>query len=187
MKFTTTARLAALLLFGAMLALPAVADKGAHGNGNKKDGPAKSASPGKNHPQADPHGAKKWQQERGWQKNGAWPGNDKWNGHRAHHWKDEHRTWHQRGGYRGYRIGQVAYSQHFGPGHAFRLQTRPVLYGGYPRFHHQGHSFLLVDPYPETWKYNWYETDDVYVAYDNGYYLYNRHRPGYPLAVTVIR
>lgn len=33
---------------------------------------------------------------------------------------------------------------------------------------------MLVDPWPEYWPMNWYAADDVYVGYNNGYYLYNR-------------
>jgi hypothetical protein len=44
---------------------------------------------------------------------------------------------------------------------------------------------MLVDPWPEYWAENWYATDDVYIAYDNGYYLYDRRHPGVGLAITV--
>jgi hypothetical protein len=57
---------------------------------------------------------------------------------------------------------------------------------GYPRFTYQGYSFLMVDPWPEYWPENWYQTDDVYVDYDDGYYLYNRRNPGFRLAITLI-
>jgi hypothetical protein len=44
----------------------------------------------------------------------------------------------------------------------------------------------MVDPWPEHWAMNWYETDDVYVAYVNdGYYMYNVTRPGVALAVSI--
>jgi hypothetical protein len=33
---------------------------------------------------------------------------------------------------------------------------------------------------------NWYETDDVYVAYvDGGYYMYNSRHPGVAIAVSI--
>ena len=44
---------------------------------------------------------------------------------------------------------------------------------------------MLVDPWPEYWAENWYATDDVYIGYDNGYYLYDRRYPGVGLAITV--
>jgi hypothetical protein len=60
---------------------------------------------------------------------------------------------------------------------------------GYPRFDYNGFAFLIVDPWPEYWSDNWYDSDDVYVDYDyddSGYYLYNRRYPGVRLAVTVV-
>jgi hypothetical protein len=69
------------------------------------------------------------------------------------------------------------------------MHNRPAIYMGYPRFSYGGFSFLLVDPWPEYWAENWYDTDDVYVDYDdydNGYYLYNRRHPNVRLAITVI-
>ena len=65
------------------------------------------------------------------------------------------------------------------------MRTRPVMYMGYPRFFYGGYSFLLVDPYPEYWPEDWYSADDVYIDYDDGYYLYNRSYPYVRLAVTV--
>ena len=49
-----------------------------------------------------------------------------------------------------------------------------------------GYSFMLVDPWPEDWALNWYATDDVYVGYNSGYYLYNRMHPGEAMAITVV-
>jgi len=49
-----------------------------------------------------------------------------------------------------------------------------------------GDWVTIVDPWPESWGPNWYETDDVYL--DNtgdGYYLYDNNYPGIPIAVTV--
>jgi hypothetical protein len=43
---------------------------------------------------------------------------------------------------------------------------------GYPRFQYGGFSFMLVDPWPEYWAEDWYDTDDLYIDYDDGYYLY---------------
>jgi hypothetical protein len=68
------------------------------------------------------------------------------------------------------------------------MQYRPTMYMGYPRFSYGGYSFMLVDPWPEYWADNWYDTDDLYIDYDdydNGYYLYNRRYPDVRLAITV--
>jgi hypothetical protein len=128
-----------------------------------------------------------WQQQRGWQKQGAWRGNASWQGGRATHWQTEHRTWTQRGGYGGYRISQGNFGIYFGEDHGFRIGAQPVIYNGYPRFAYGGYSFLIVDPWPETWDETWYESDDVYIGYDDGYYLYNRAYPGDAVAVMVIQ
>ena len=65
------------------------------------------------------------------------------------------------------------------------MRTQPVMYMGYPRFEYSGISFLLVDPWPENWSDNWYDSDDLYIDYDDGYYLYNRSYPYVRLAITV--
>jgi hypothetical protein len=112
---------------------------------------------------------------------------DVWRDHRAQHWQGEHRGWRERGGYRGYRIPEDRFRAHFGRGHWFRVYRYPVIVvAGYPRFQYQGFWFSLVDPWPEYWASNWYETDDVYVDYVNdGYYMYNRRHPGVAIAVNV--
>lgn len=110
-----------------------------------------------------------------------------WDGHRAKHWEHEHHNWHERGGYRGYRIPESHFRAHFGRGHWFRVHTVPVVVvGGYPRFQYGGFWFSMVDPWPEYWSHTWYETDDVYVDYVNdGYYMYNRRHPGVAIAINV--
>ena len=63
------------------------------------------------------------------------------------------------------------------------------MYMGYPRFSFGGFSFLLLDPIPDYWPENWYNTDDVYIdydSYDGGYYLYNRRDPNVQLAVSIV-
>jgi hypothetical protein len=134
-------------------------------------------------PQRSPQQAQAWQKQRGWQ--GGWKGNDTWQGDRAQRWTSDHRTWAQRGGYGGSYIPQASFNLNFGSGHFFRLTGQPVMDMGYPRFEYRGYSFLLVDPYPEYWAANWYELDDVYIAYDDGYYLCNRNYPQVQLAVIV--
>ena len=110
-----------------------------------------------------------------------------WQQHRARSWQAEHRTWQQRGGYNGYRIPDDRYRGYFGPDHAFRIYSYPVVVvGGYPRFQYGGFWFMLVDPWPEYWSEDWYENDDVYIYYSNGgYYLHNRRHPGVGIAISI--
>ena len=77
------------------------------------------------------------------------------------------------------------YNLYFGSQHWFRMGGLPTMYMGYPRFSYGGFSFMLVDPWPGYWAENWYADDDVYIDYDDGYYLYNRSYPGVGLAITV--
>jgi hypothetical protein len=126
-----------------------------------------------------------WQQQRGWLQQGAWQGHSTWQQSRAQNWTSDHRTWTQRGGYGGYYIPQDRFSFYFGSQHWFRMPS-PTIYMGYPRFAYGGFSFMLLDPWPEYWSDNWYSTDDVYVDYDDGYYLYNRRYPDVRLAITVV-
>jgi len=58
--------------------------------------------------------------------------------------------------------------------------------GGYPRFEYGGLWFSVIDPVPEYWSDDWFDNDDVYIAYtDDGYYLCNRDYPGDRIAITV--
>ena len=129
--------------------------------------------------------ARDWQRSKGWQKGDGWKGAKDWKGSKAQHWDNDHRDWKQRGGYGGRRIPPGQYGRYFGPDHFFRLRGRPFLYGGYPRFYYGGYSFLMVDPWPEYWQDNWYSSEDVYVVYDDGYYLYNRQHPNAAVAISV--
>ena len=139
------------------------------------------------HPERTRQQAQSWQQQRGWVQKGGWQGRGSWQQNRARHWDSDHRTWAQRGGYGGYYIPQQTFGLYFGIGHFFRLRTRPVMYLGYPRFDYGGFSFLLVDPWPEYWSENWYDSDDVYIDYyGDGYYLYNRRYPRVALAVSIV-
>jgi hypothetical protein len=106
---------------------------------------------------------------------------------RAGSWQNEHQSWSQRGGYNGYRIPDNRFKQYFGRNHFFRISGLPLVFvGGMPRFQYDGYWVTLMDPWPETWGPNWYETDDVYLDYTgDGYYLYDRLYPGFPIAVTV--
>jgi len=63
------------------------------------------------------------------------------------------------------------------------------MYMGYPRFEYGGYTFLLLDPWPEYWSDNWFDSDDLYIDYDDydqGYYLYDRRDPQVRLAVTIL-
>jgi len=106
---------------------------------------------------------------------------------RAGSWKGEHQSWTQRGGYNGYRIPDARFRLYFGRDHFFRIYGLPLVFvGGQPRFQYDGYWVTIIDPWPESWGPDWYETDDVYL--DNtgdGYYLYDRNYPDYPIAVTV--
>ncbi len=110
-----------------------------------------------------------------------------WQQHRSERWESDHRTWQQRGGYNGYRIPQDRFRGSFGPDHGFRIYGRPFLVvGGFPRFQYRGYWFSLVDPWPQAWANNWYDTDDVYVSYvNNGYYLFNRSHPDVGIAISI--
>jgi hypothetical protein len=110
-----------------------------------------------------------------------------WQQHRTQSWQSDHRSWQQRGGYNGYRIPDDRFRVNFGPDHEFRILGLPFLVvGGYPRFQYGGYWFSAVDPWPESWADDWYDTDDVYVAYvDNGYYLYNRRYPTVGIAISI--
>jgi hypothetical protein len=110
-----------------------------------------------------------------------------WQQHRATNWQSQHRTWQQRGGYSGYRIPDDRYRVYFGQNHGFRINVLPlVMVGGYPRFQYGGFWFSVVDPWPEYWSGNWYDSDDVYVDYSgDGYYLYNRRHPRDRLAISL--
>ena len=110
-----------------------------------------------------------------------------WQQHGSQHWDSDHRNWQQRGGYHGYRIPDDRFRGYFGPEHGFRIYGLPfMVVGGYPRFQYQGYWISLVDPWPEYWGNDWYDNDDVYVAYvDNGYYLYNRRYPNVGIAIRI--
>jgi mannose-6-phosphate isomerase-like protein (cupin superfamily) len=127
-----------------------------------------------------------WQQQRSWAPQGSWQPHSNWQQGRSQNWGSDHRDWGQRGGYGGYYISQSIFSISFGNQHWFRMHNRPYMYMGYPRFSYGGYSFLLLDPWPYEWGDNWYNSDDVYIDYDNGYYLHNRRYPGFGLAVSVV-
>jgi hypothetical protein len=109
-----------------------------------------------------------------------------WQDDRAYSWHSEHRTWQQRGGYNGYRVPEDRFRDYYGRDHGFRIYSLPVRYvGGHRRFQCGGYWFGLVDPWPEYWSNDWYDSDDVYVDYyGDGYYLYNRRHPGDRIAIS---
>jgi hypothetical protein len=106
---------------------------------------------------------------------------------RAGSWSHEHQTWSQRGGYNGYRIPDSRFRHYFGHDHFFRIGGLPLFFvGGMPRFQYDGYWITILDPWPESWGPDWYETDDVYLDYTgDGYYLYDSLYPGFPIAVSV--
>lgn len=108
-----------------------------------------------------------------------------WQADRAHNWQSEHRTWRQRGGYVGYRVPDARFHERYGQDHAFIMYSLPVMVvGGDRRFQYGGYWFGLVDPWPEYWATDWYDSQDVYVDYyGDGYYLYNRRYPGDRIAI----
>ena len=110
-----------------------------------------------------------------------------WQQHRSQHWDSDHRSWQQRGGYHGYRIPDERFRGYFGENHGFRIYGLPFLVvGGFPRFQYNGYWFSMVDPWPEYWANDWYDTDDVYVTYvDNGYYLFDRRYPNVGMAINI--
>ena len=109
-----------------------------------------------------------------------------WQSDRARSWKSEHRSWQQRGGYNGYRVPDDRFRSYYGQDHGFRIYSLPVVFiGGRQRFQYGGYWFGLVDPWPEYWSNDWYDSDDVYVDYyDDGYYLYNRRYPGDRISIS---
>jgi hypothetical protein len=169
-----TVTLTAVLLATSMT----YADKGGKGDkgGKKHGGP----------PHSEKH-AREWHDKRGWEHGSPWRGPGNWKASRAHDWHHQHATWVQRGGYGGFYISSTTYSMYFGSGNHFVIASQPVVYMGYPAFTHRGQRFVIVDPYPETWPENWYAHDEVYIVYDDGYYLYNRRRPGFAISVMVVR
>jgi hypothetical protein len=110
-----------------------------------------------------------------------------WQRYRAHNWQSQHRTWQQRGGYRGYRIPDNRYRLFFGPSHFFRIfRFNLYIFGGHPRFWYGGYWISLLDPWPEYWGDDWYQNDDVYIDYSgDGYYMYNRRYPRDRIAVMI--
>lgn len=111
---------------------------------------------------------------------------DAWQRDRARDWQREHRTWQQRGGYRGYRIPENRYRIYFGPRHFFRMNALRVVYiGGRRRFWYGGYWFGLVDPWPQYWAADWYAMDEMYIIYyGGGYYLCNQRYPGIRIAIV---
>ena len=137
-------------------------------------------------PQRTRQQAQTWQQQSGWRQGGGWQGQATFQQDRSSNWGSDHRTWGQRGGYGGYYIPLASFDLHFGAGHWFRIHSLPMIVDGYPRFQYGGFTFMMVDPWPGDWAQDWYASDDVYVGYDNGYYLYDRMHPGEAVAITVV-
>jgi len=138
-------------------------------------------------PQRSQQQAQAWQQQRRWARQGGWQPHASFQQDRSQHWASDHRTWSQRGGYGGYYIPQASFGLYFGRQNYFGLRDLPVMYMGYPRFEYGGYTFIPVDPWPEFWPDNWYDSDDLYIDYNDGYYLYNRRYPDYGVSVAIVQ
>jgi hypothetical protein len=110
-----------------------------------------------------------------------------WPRYRAQSWRSQHRTWVQRGGYDGYRIPNRQFRLYFGRPHRFHLSTFQIrIVGAYPQFYSDGFWFTILDPVPEYWGNDWYDTDYVtIVESEDGYYLLNESYPDALVAVSV--
>ena len=110
-----------------------------------------------------------------------------WENYRARDWRSQHRTWGQRGGYQGYRIPTSRFRVYFGPTHRFNVSSYQLrVQDNYPQFQADGYWFELLDPVPEYWSYDWYQTDDVtIVELEDGYYLMDSSYPDDLVAVSV--
>jgi hypothetical protein len=137
-------------------------------------------------PERTTEDAKHWQDKRMWRQEGTWQGADTWANARAKDWKAQRTTWPLRGGYGGAFITQAEYEKHYTVAHDFRIGDEPKMKNGYAHFSHEGDRFVIVDPYPENWNTKWHSSDDVYLEYNQGYYLINRQHPGSPLAIMVL-
>jgi len=107
--------------------------------------------------------------------------------HRAKSWQSEHRGWRQRGGYHGTRIPEERFRASFGENHSFRISTLSFqLVSGSPAFLCNGFWVVLVDPIPEFWADDWFDSDDVFILWvDDGYYLFDRRYPSVAIAVSI--
>ncbi len=179
------ARIAGALLLSLAAAAPAVGQvsqekpkQGQDDRGQRRQPDAKPVPPGltSREPQAQPQRQNDDRDQR-----------EDWQRRRAHTWRYEHHDWRERGGYDGFRIPSDRFRDAFGRDHPFRVHGLPrVVIGGFPRFQFGGYWFRLVDPWPESWADDWYETDDVYIdLIDDGYYLHNLRHPDDLVAVRV--
>ncbi len=146
---------------------------------------AQRAQSGQHQPAHTQQQIQAWQQTRGWASHGGWQPQTNFQQGRDQNWAADHRDREQRGGYAGSYIPEVSFGLYFGDSHFFHIGIMPVMFMGYPRFRHGGFAFLMVDPWPGSWQENWYTSDDVYIDYDNGYYLHDRRYPGVRIAVAV--
>jgi hypothetical protein len=110
-----------------------------------------------------------------------------WPRYRAQAWNTQHRTWAQRGGYGGYRIPSASFGIYFGRPHRFHLSSYQIrVVGEYPEFYADGFWFTVMDPVPEYWGDDWYDSDYVtIVQQDDGYYLLDETHPDALVAISV--
>jgi hypothetical protein len=155
-------------------------------NSQQAQGRQQRTTPSISQPERTEQQAQAWQRHRGWlQQGGGWQGRDTWQ-QSSSNWNNDHRSWEQRGGYGGAYVPQNSYNLYFGKQHYFRLRTQPSMFMGFPRFAYGGFSFMMVDPWPGDWASNWYDTDDLYIDYQAGYYLYNRRYPRSRIAIMIV-
>ncbi len=102
--------------------------------------------------------------------------------------RDQHQDHDARGAhpananFRGRRIPDDRFRQHFGREHHFRVQ-RVTIVENHPRFYYSDYWFQLAEPWPMGWSYD----DDDYIDYvDDGYYLFDPIHPGIRIAVFVV-
>jgi hypothetical protein len=170
---------AAILLLALGTALPVLSQRGGPPPPIWLPPPPGNAQPGNAQQRAHPQAPRQVQTRRGRRR--------VWQDHRAQNRQAEHRDWRERGGYQGYRIPEARFRSQFGPRHLYRVYRYPVaVVGGFIHFQLGGFGFSILDPVPQYWSENWYDSDDVYIDDSgDGYYMHNRRHPQDRIAISV--
>ena len=81
----------------------------------------------------------------------------------------------------------ASFSLYFGRPHRFHLSSYRIrVVGEYPEFYADGFWFTMLDPVPEYWDNDWYDTDYCTVVQsDDGYYLVNDAYPQSQISISV--
>jgi hypothetical protein len=110
-----------------------------------------------------------------------------WSSYRTNSWGTQHRGWSQRGGYSGYRIPEDRFTILFGAERPFRLSANRMRIAGQARqFESNGFWFTLLEPVPEAWSDDWYDTDSIQIVeQDGGYYMVDASYPDDLISVSV--